>query len=315
MKGLIPMSKKVFFRLFTATVFISMLTIYLSSCGSNRNTNVTNNAPTGDIDMPQLNKAPITELPQVWLAEQYEAANMADEFKTRTLLQLTPLYVGELLVTMHTTMGDITMRFFPSEAPTAVENFLTHAWNGYYDGIIFHRVINQFMVQTGCPLGNGTGGESIWGSTFGHEKSSELRHFRGALAMAQTQMPNSIGSQFYIVQNTALDQQMLNQFNSLLEFQDDIMEEFDDGSHITFGDVFTAESLLHFIENGGTPHLDWHFNQNFHTVFAHVVHGMDVVDAIAAVPVVDPAAQNFRPIDDIRIINFSFFTYQGQGGV
>eukprot|EP00879_Flechtneria_rotunda_P011496 GHRR01012009.1.p2 GENE.GHRR01012009.1~~GHRR01012009.1.p2 ORF type:complete len:245 (+),score=72.74 GHRR01012009.1:4647-5381(+) len=99
---------------------------------------------------------------------------------------------------MHTTKGDITLRLFPDECPRTVENFTTHARNGYYDHVIFHRVIKGFMLQTGDPLGDGTGGESIWGGEFEDEFRSTLRHDRpGILSMANAG-PNTNGSQFFI---------------------------------------------------------------------------------------------------------------------
>jgi len=245
----------------------------------------------------------LTELPRIWeVTPREEPATIAAEFSTTNLLQLMPVTSGELLATMHTTMGDITLRFFPTEAPLAVENFLTHAWNGYYDGILFHRVIPDFMIQTGCPLGTGTGGESIWGGQFGQELSPELRHFRGALAMAQTAQPNSIGSQFYIVQNSDLDPSTRANFQSYLEMQDEVLEALPDGSSVTVRDLFPAEAVNYFLENGGTPHLDWHFSNNPHTVFGHVVSGMDVVDAIANTP-----ATSSRPVNDVYITGFTFF--------
>ena len=67
------------------------------------------------------------------------------------------------VIVMKTSKGTIKMRLFPEKAPKTVENFVTHAKEGYYDGLTFHRVINGFMIQGGDPLGNGTGGESIWG--------------------------------------------------------------------------------------------------------------------------------------------------------
>ena len=70
--------------------------------------------------------------------------------------------VGEKIAVIKTDKGDIKVRLFPEEAPKAVENFVTHAENGYYDGLIFHRVIKDFMIQGGDPKGTGTGGESIW---------------------------------------------------------------------------------------------------------------------------------------------------------
>ena len=80
--------------------------------------------------------------------------------------------------TIHTTLGDIHMRLFPQQAPKAVENFVGHARSGYFEGVIFHRVIPKFMIQTGDPLGDGTGGMSIWGKEFEDEFSDDLKHDR-----------------------------------------------------------------------------------------------------------------------------------------
>ena len=103
------------------------------------------------------------------------------------------------VIVMKTSKGTIKMRLFPEKAPKTVENFVTHAKEGYYDGLTFHRVINGFMIQGGDPLGNGTGGESIWGKPFEDEFDVELRNFRGALSMANAG-PSTNGSQFFIVQ-------------------------------------------------------------------------------------------------------------------
>lgn len=91
---------------------------------------------------------------------------------------------NEKAVIMQTTMGDIKIKLFPELAPKTVENFLTHAENGYYEGIIFHRVIKDFMLQGGDPTGTGMGGESIWGTPFEDEFSMQLFNLRGALSMA-----------------------------------------------------------------------------------------------------------------------------------
>lgn len=77
--------------------------------------------------------------------------------------------------TIHTTFGDVHVKLFPDAAPKAVENFVTHSKNGYYNNTIFHRVIKKFMIQCGDPMGDGTGGESIWGKEFEDEFSS-LKH-------------------------------------------------------------------------------------------------------------------------------------------
>lgn len=100
--------------------------------------------------------------------------------------------------TIHTTMGDIGIRLFPQHAPKAVENFTVHARNGYYNGIIFHRVIRKFMIQTGDPLGDGTGGESIWGKEFEDEFSPELRHDKPYTVSMANAGPGTNASQFFI---------------------------------------------------------------------------------------------------------------------
>ena len=102
---------------------------------------------------------------------------------------------------MHTNMGDITIQLYPEVAPKTVENFVTLAKKGYYNGLIFHRVIKDFMIQGGDPTGTGAGGESIYGAKFEDECSQELHNFRGALSMANAG-PNTNGSQFFIVQNS-----------------------------------------------------------------------------------------------------------------
>ncbi|WP_342540952.1 peptidylprolyl isomerase [Heyndrickxia sp. FSL K6-6286] len=163
---------------------------------------------------------------------------------------------NERLIEMQTNMGNIKIKLFPEHAPKAVENFIKHSQDGYYDGVIFHRVINGFMIQGGDPLGNGTGGQSIYGGSFEDEFSRELFNFRGALSMANAG-PNTNGSQFFIVQSVAVDPRMLKQ-----------MEQAG----------YPEEAIKAYEYLGGTPHLDFR-----HTVFGHVVEGMDVVDKIAEV--------------------------------
>jgi peptidyl-prolyl cis-trans isomerase B (cyclophilin B) len=90
--------------------------------------------------------------------------------------------------------GEIRLEFYPADAPKTVENFITLAKKGFYDGLTFHRVVPDFVVQGGCPQGTGTGGP-------GHTVKAEFnkqKHVRGTLAMARSQHPDSAGSQFYI---------------------------------------------------------------------------------------------------------------------
>ncbi|MBA4418117.1 MAG: peptidylprolyl isomerase [Syntrophus sp. (in: bacteria)] len=100
-----------------------------------------------------------------------------------------------LTATMHTTKGDIRLTLFPDKAPLTVLNFVNLSTRGFYDGLAFHRVIPDFMIQGGCPLGTGTGGP---GYRFKDEFSSDLNHSKpGMLSMANAG-PNTNGSQFFI---------------------------------------------------------------------------------------------------------------------
>ena len=187
-------------------------------------------------------------------------------------IQLSAPQKGDTLAVMHTNMGDIKIKLFPEKAPKTVENFVTHSKNGYYNGLKFHRVINDFMIQGGDPRGNGTGGESIWGGSFPDEFDPELHNLRGALSMANSG-PDTNGSQFFIVQAREVPSNMLEQ-----------MRDLEDNG-------FPADITAAYAELGGTPWLDFR-----HTVFGQVTDGMDVVDAIAAVE-----TNNDVPCEDVII--------------
>ncbi|KAF7628381.1 hypothetical protein AFLA_003740 [Aspergillus flavus NRRL3357] len=131
---------------------------------------------------------------------------------------------------LHTTMGDIHLRLFPSAAPKAVENFVTHARNGYYNNTIFHRVIRKFMIQGGDPLGDGTGGESIWGGEFEDEFSS-LKHDKPYTLSMANAGPNTNGSQFFITTEKT---------------------PWLDNKHTVFGRAVQGLDVVHKIENTKT---------------------------------------------------------------
>ena len=102
------------------------------------------------------------------------------------------------VVVMETNQGAIEIKLFPDVAPKAVENFLGLVKKGYYNGLIFHRVIKDFMIQGGDPTGTGSGGESLWGVPFKDEVSQDVKFDRpGLLAMANAG-PSTNGSQFFI---------------------------------------------------------------------------------------------------------------------
>jgi len=104
---------------------------------------------------------------------------------------------------IHTSYGDIRIRLFPDAAPKAVENFVTHSKQGYYNNTIFHRVIRKFMIQCGDPLGDGTGGESIWGKEF-EDEFSTLKHDKPYTVSMANAGPNTNGSQFFITTEKAV---------------------------------------------------------------------------------------------------------------
>ena len=112
--------------------------------------------------------------------------------------QLDKPLAGEVVAVMHTTMGDISIRLFKDKVERTVTNFVELSKKGYYDGLIFHRVIKDFMIQGGDPTGTGCGGESIYGEKFEDEFDPELHNIKGALSMANAG-PNTNGSQFFIV--------------------------------------------------------------------------------------------------------------------
>lgn len=147
-------------------------------------------------------------------------------------------------VTLSTNLWDIILELFPEYAPKAVENFTTHVKNGYYDGIIFHRVIKDFMIQWGDPTGTGRGGKSIWGRAFEDEFTFDLTHKRWVISMANAGR-NTNGSQFFIV---------------------------------------TTE--------------DASFLDRKHTIFGHVIHGLEVVDQIESLPTDDQD----RPKSEVKIM-------------
>jgi peptidylprolyl isomerase domain and WD repeat-containing protein 1 len=128
---------------------------------------------------------------------------------------------------IHTTYGDIHIRLFPDAAPKTVENFVTHSRRGYYNNTIFHRVIRKFMIQCGDPLGDGTGGESIWGTEFADEFSS-LRHDKPYTVSMANAGPNTNGSQFFITTEKT---------------------PWLDNKHTIFGRAVQGLDVIHKIEN------------------------------------------------------------------
>ena len=167
-------------------------------------------------------------------------------------LELASVKGPQAIIKTH--LGEIKIQLFEKQAPKTVNNFVQLAEKGYYDGVIFHRVIPDFMIQGGDPTGTGRGGKSIYGKAFEDEFSDQLFNFTGALSMANAG-PNTNGSQFFIVSNEHVPANMIEQMKVV---------------------GYPQEIIDHYAKVGGTPWLD-----HRHTVFGQVITGMDVVKKIS----------------------------------
>ena len=189
-----------------------------------------------------------------------------------TICQYSEPTKGELVAELYIkNYGVIKVKFFETEAPKAVENFVKHAKEGYYDGVTFHRVIDDFMIQGGDPTGTGRGGESIWGVDFADEISKHLMPVRGALCMANTGQESSNSSQFFIVQSKKAQDTYVEQLKKL---------------------GVDTDLVDYYEKNGGAGWL-----YGAHTVFGQVYVGMDIVDSIAMAS----TDASDKPLEDVII--------------
>jgi len=196
--------------------------------------------------------------------------------------QLSEPAKGDMVAVINTNHGDVKIKLFYDDAPLAVENFVTLSQKGYYDEVIFHRVIKDFMIQSGDPEGTGRGGKSIWGNYFIDEISTKLHNIRGALSMAN-RGTNTNGSQFFIVQSSNLEDSTKEYFKSR-GMDQQLIDEYS--------------------KIGGTPWLD-----GVHTVFGQVYDGLDVVDKIATVEV----DSKDKPIEDVKILSVQTYIWGSEG--
>lgn len=257
--------------------------VALTGCTLEEETNTTNttakNSSNTSISSTQKEKSGQE------IGQEYANAIMTlsvDELEKNAQKQLAEPENGETIAIMHIKdYGDITFKFFEKAAPKAVENFLTHAKDGYYNGLTFHRVIKDFMIQGGDPQGTGMGGESIWGKGFDIEMDKTLLPYRGALCMAKAMTPNSIGSQFYINQTKAGNE-----------------------SSVQYLQAYKMDNLAEMQKKyGGEIFMLGVYGQ--YTIFGQAISGVELLDKIVDVE----TDSNDKPKTDVIIESIEVTTF------
>ena len=237
------------------------------------------------------------------IGEEVDAEN--DEYAAKLLAvsdampQLEEPQKGEEIAVITTSLGEIKVKFCPLEAPKAVENFISLSKKGYYNGLTFHRVISDFMIQGGDPEGTGTGGESIWGKDFEDEFSPNMYHFRGALAMANSGADTN-GSQFYIVQKPTISEGYFDYVKQVIDQYGSTELLYNQSTNKIFRTNYSDLVKAKYEEIGGTPELDYGY-----TIFGQAFEGLDVVDAIANVEKDDKD----KPLQDVIVEKIEIVNY------
>lgn len=250
--------------------------------------------------------------------------------------QLEAPAIGEEIAVLHTTKGDIRIRLFPDGAPQTVANFKAHIRSGFYNGLSFHYVMNGFLIQSGDPDGDGTGGKSSTGAYIPDEFEKKLLNLRGALSMGNTGVQNTATSQFFINQTPATADEATkafweeseNQFNATYTTVTGECNAYYQENETQLSAFYGSQEIYRlanatlapqvnwvpnavwdlYQQHGGNIHLDGQWREyGGNTVFGQVFDGMDVVDAIAAV-----ATDEYgKPTEDITITSAELTTYNG----
>lgn len=206
---------------------------------------------------------------------QNEENQTADSDK---IINFTEPVEGEEIAILDITgYGQVKIKLFPEQCPRGVENFKALIKKGYYDGVTFHRVIKDFMIQGGDPTGTGSGGSSIWGQGFQQEINNSLRHFSGAVSYA-TASDKLNNSQFFIV--TGLESVPEQHFQNLED---------------QYGKTYPDAVMDFYAEKGGYPFLDGDYE-----VFGQVIEGLDICFKIAE----QQTDASDKPTEDV-IINYA----------
>ncbi len=270
-------------RLLKLSVIAALGVLSMVACGKIEKNNVEGNNSVATV-------TPMVE-------KQREEPSLSKEAKKLT--QFAEVKKGDIIAEIIVKdYGTMKLRLFPEQAPKAVENFVTHAKDGYYNNLTFHRILENFMIQGGDPDGTGAGGESIWRTPFEDEFSDDLYPFRGALCMANSGS-NTNGSQFFIVQ---ADENEVKRLSDLVseKYKLSMIDYVQQG----YSTTLTQEELDSFLTYGGTPWLTEH-----HTVFGQIIEGFDVLDAVAATKLADPSGM---PVQPVIIETVQISEYQGE---
>ena len=194
--------------------------------------------------------------------------------------QLRTPQLGDTIAEIETSRGVIKMVLYEEQAPLACQNFIALAEKGYYNGVTFHRVVKDFVAQTGDPTGTGRGGESSFGDPFANEYSQKLHHYVGAVGMANPEADENT-SQFYFVTGASVSTETIEKMREL---------------------GYSDEVLAGYQTYGGQPGLDFKY-----TVFGQVYEGLDVLGEINGVK----TDGSDRPKKDITINSVTISVYAG----
>lgn len=252
----------------------ALAAVSLTSCGkeitvSNTEGSQTDGSQTGE------NSASDAEESSAVQNSDAEAANFT-----------APKDGDQIVIIKFKDYGEVKIRLFPEYAEKGVENFVKLAESGYYDGLKFHRIISDFMIQGGDPNGTGHGGESAWGGKFDGGTDPHLIHAAGAVAYANSGSTASNGSQFYIVTGSVYDDASLNDLAAY------------------YGINFSDSAKEIYTTVGGAPWLDGGY-----TVFGQVFDGLDVIFEIQNV-VTDEG--NNMPLEDVVMESVTVAEYGGE---
>lgn len=264
-------------------LLLIMSLFLLTACNSNEEKNEAKTTSSAENKTETSNEDIPEEMMEAYTFVTDLQKLTSDEIIANAEKQMAEPEAGETIAIMHIKdYGDIKIKFFEDVAPKACENFITHSKEGYYDGLTFHRVIQEFMIQGGDPLGNGTGGESIWGEDFGEELDASILPYKGSLCMASGGTgTSSIGSQFFITQ--ANYKSMMESYLTQSGFSN-VIEAYKQNN----GDIYTLALYAQY------------------TTFGQVFEGIEIVDKIAEV---ETNPENDKPLEDVVIESIEITTY------